>query len=78
VRAATKVIWAIPAQRAPPVAMASLDLKVLPERPAMPVQRAPLDTARLVTLVCGATLVRRVLKAQKGFKDFKVGSDKPE
>lgn len=77
-RAATKGIWAILAQRAPLDPMASLDLKVSPERPVILATLAPLDTARLVTPVPEATPVPKVLKAQKGFKDFKAVLVKPE
>ena len=71
-RAATKVIWVLKAQRAPPVAMASLAPKVLLERQVIPEQRVPLDMAARAALVPKVILVPKVLKAQKAPKEFKV------
>jgi hypothetical protein len=58
--------------------MASLDPKVSQDTPVIMATLAPLDTARLVTPVPEATPVPKVLKAQKGFKDFKAVLVKPE
>jgi hypothetical protein len=58
--------------------MASLAPKVSRDTPAIPAQRAPLDTAAQEALVPKVILVPKVPKAQKAPKGFKVALVKLE
>ena len=78
VRVATKVIWGLKAQRAPPVAMASLAPKGSQDTPVILATPAPQDTAAQAVQVPKVIPVRRVWKAQKAPKGFKVGPVKQE
>ncbi len=77
-RAATKEIPARMAQREQRVAMASRGPKVSRDTPAIPAQRAPLDTAAQEALVPKVPKARKVPKAQKAPKGFKVALVKLE
>ena len=70
-RAATKVIWVLKAQREQRVVLASRAPKVSRETPELPEQRVPLDTVARAVQVPKVIPVPKVRKGQKAPKGFK-------